>query len=299
MQEEKMPQVNRQLEDPRDFIRLGTLAGILASQPRTLPDLQLLVRCLEDPNADVRRLAVEVLAMGVPDTVDALTLALSDAQPYPVRIGASMALARTGPSASSAVEALGRCLHDGEKTLRWHASFALGKIGEPAVPSLRACLSETEPAVVTAAANSLEWIGRKAKDAAQDLVQAAEKAPPASNLQQACLAALVSVTGDTAAGVPVFLKNLQEGDENAKIASLQELEEIAPIAADSVPYLFPCLQDASGKVRMTAAKTLAAFGSHASTALSLLEQLAQDPDEAVSKAAHSAIERISAANPGD
>ena len=53
--------------------------------------------------------------------------------------------------------------------LRWHAGFALGRMGKAPVPALRSLLESSDSLVVSAAVDALEWIGENAGDAVEDL----------------------------------------------------------------------------------------------------------------------------------
>ena len=120
-----------------------------------------------------------------------------------VRIAAASGLGRVGPSAEPAVHSLCECLGSANELLRWHASFALGKIGAAAVPSLRSMMHSPEPVVALSAVDALEWIGENAKDALDDL-KGLSKSASWPLLQLACYSALAKISGDASSAVPMI-----------------------------------------------------------------------------------------------
>ena len=85
-----------------------------------------------DEDAYVRINAVEALGIvaATPAVVQALVGALSDSDDE-VRFNAALALARIGPPAANAAEALGAALYDGNRYVAGYACDALQRIGTP------------------------------------------------------------------------------------------------------------------------------------------------------------------------
>ncbi len=323
------PRLQSRLQDPADAVRLGALAEIYLAGTEGLPDSKLLAKYLDDPNHEVRGLAVQVLALGGINAAEPLAQGLAERQPTPVRIASAMALGKLGPDAAPAMEGLRRCLGSPDDALRWHAAFALGKIGEPAVPILCEVLGSPDARSASAAANALELLGTEAKKALESLEQTAlSSTEPMVRL--ACLAALVKMAEDPAEQLPAILQLLAEGDGETKEACLERLGLLGELAGKAVTSVIACFEDPSGRVRAAAALALArlkanpddaipallpllsdsdpivrtncaialsSFGADSSSALPDLERLAREEESRVAATAKAAIARI-APEPG-
>jgi HEAT repeat protein len=265
------------LQDAREHVRLAALAELLMADLEAQPPLETVVPCLDDASNDVRRLAVELLLRFGPQAVPALSDALDAMQPLSVRIAAASALARLGPNAEPAIEALCRNLQTDESVLRWHASFALSKIGPSAVPRLRLVLSASDPQVVTAAVDSLAWIGPGAKEAQEDLQQLGLSAT-SPDLQLACATALVKITEDASRAKPVLVEAFETGDVNARKNCVQRIGGLGSMGKDYQDYLLRAGEDQSPEVRAAAALALAKVLEDPSGAVPALTKLLSDPD---------------------
>jgi|SRR6266480_1082359 len=92
--------------------------------------------------------------------VAALTEALKS-ENKEARINACVELAKAGPRAASAVQALLPLLKDNDATVRRLAAYALGEIGtasKPALPALKEMLSDPDRQVVMEVVNSIRSI---------------------------------------------------------------------------------------------------------------------------------------------
>ncbi|MGF1623635.1 MAG: HEAT repeat domain-containing protein [Alphaproteobacteria bacterium] len=96
------------------------------------PVHDVLLQAAADPDENVRMNAVEALGLkaGTPRTVAALVAALAD-DADEVRFNAALALARLGPAAEPATEALVAALDDGNRYVIGYAVEALERIGSP------------------------------------------------------------------------------------------------------------------------------------------------------------------------
>jgi HEAT repeat protein len=92
----------------------------------------VLIRAAADPDDNVRMNAVEALGLkaSAPAVVEALAAALS-ADVDEVRFNAALALARHGPAAEPATEALIAALDDGNRYVPGYAVEALERVGTP------------------------------------------------------------------------------------------------------------------------------------------------------------------------
>lgn len=321
---ETVPPLQSRLEDPADAVRLGALAEIFLAGSASLPDTKLLAKCLDDPSHDVRGMAVQTLALGGVNAVEPLAESLSDRQPTPVRIASAMALGKLGPDAAPAVDRLRRCLDSHDDALRWHAGFALAKIGAEAIPALIDTLASPAPRTASAAANALELAGSEAKEALQPLEQTALSSPEPM-VRLACLAALVKIVEDPAERLPAILQVLAEGDEETKEACLERLGLLGETAGGATPSVLACTEDPSSKVRAAAALAVArlratpddlvpallpllsdeepsvrincaialsSYGAAAAAALPELQRMTEEENSKVCATAKAAIDRI-------
>jgi len=323
-QDSAMPSTTERLQDPKEYVRLSALAELLMADMESLPVVEAIALCLDDPSEDVRGLAVEVLVRFGPGAVRALSHALEVQQPVAVRIAAASALARLGPDAAPAMDSLCRSVHHEDPMLRWHAGFALSKIGPPAIPALQPLMQSTDPRVVATAVDALERIGPEAKEAQEDIQQLA-MGTSLPQLQLACATALVSITGDSASGKPVVADALTHGDVDLRKSCIQRLGDLGPGANDygeellqgaedpsaevravsalalakvvedpaiAVPPLTKMLDDSDPEVRTNAAIALTRYGPAAAPALPKLQVLQQEKEERVAAVAAAAIPKI-------
>lgn len=267
------------LKSPQEATRLAALAELILAQ-ETPECLDEAAACLAHESAGERTLAVEVLTrMGGP-AVPALITGLEKSQPPAVRVLVASGLGRIGPPAGSAIDRLCECLADDDPMLRWHASFALGKIGQAAVPALRSLLESSDPLVVSAAVDALEWIGEEAGEAQEDL-QRLSAAASSPLLQLACATALVKISGDPSVGVAVIQTMLQDEDKNTRQACLERMGMLGGSAREYVPLILGCLADPAGDVRAAATLALARIEEEPSRILEALTERLADPEEEV------------------
>jgi|GEM_PF-1478377 len=270
------PVLATRLKSSQEAERLATLAVMLMGQeaPNCLEEV---AACLAHDNEGERTLAVEVLTrMGVA-AVPALITGLEESQPPAVRLAAASGLGRIGPEADPAVDRLCECFTSDDPMLRWHASFALGKMGQAAVPTLRSLLDSSNPLVVAAAVDALEGIGEEAGEAVEDLQRLSAKAP-SPLLQLACTSALLKISGDSSAALPVIEAMLQDENQETRKACLERLGMQTGSAREFVPLILGCLEDSAGEVRAAATLALARIEEEPSRILEALTKRLADPD---------------------
>src|SRR5512142_1021331 len=153
------------LHDEREFARVAALAHWIAAGSSGAPPVEAVAPCLSDPSRSVRELAVVLLSQREAPPVSALLAALDENQPTSVRVMAVSGLARAGPAAAVAVPELCRSLQSSDPLLRWHAGFALSKIGRSATAALGGLLSSTDQGVLLSVITALRWSGAEAREA--------------------------------------------------------------------------------------------------------------------------------------
>ena len=138
---------------------------------------RVLVGALENPNSQIRELAVVAMAdlpVAPNKRVAALAFALRD-ESSRVRRRAARSLGDQGLSASVAINQLIDGLHDSDASVRRDCAGALGRIGpaaEAATHALVTLLAEPETRSRAIAAVALKRIGHKSVDALLDGVNA-------------------------------------------------------------------------------------------------------------------------------
>jgi HEAT repeat protein len=86
-----------------------------------------------------------------------LVEALRDRDGGAIHAAVAFALGIQGPAAAEAVPALIECLKEENEDIAGVVCFALGQIGRPTVPGLRAALKDSNPTVRANAAWALAW----------------------------------------------------------------------------------------------------------------------------------------------
>jgi len=161
--------------------------------------LPALAECVEDPDVEARRAAIDVL--------EAL-----------------------GRQAVSAAPALVGALGDRDRFVRWAAARALGKIrpanAEAVVAGLARLLGDTDSDLRLAAAAALSAYGPVARAALPALVAAAQAPEP--ELRLAALRALESIGSNDTAALTVLSAALNDDDGRVRRAAAEALENVSP-----------------------------------------------------------------------
>jgi HEAT repeat protein len=233
-------------------------------------------RCVEHPSEAVRASAVFVLGRMGPPSVPALTRTVQQDQPAVVRRCAAQALGMAGPAAAPACMELCRAMTAPDDALRFEASYALGKIGAASVPWLQRMLQFSDPAVQRAAVDGLGWVGAAAGPTAPHIQ--ALGGSPVVKLRHACAAALVKITGEPGAGVPILQRDLRDPDPEVRRSALERIGECQAGGQRAIADVYGCLRDPVGGVRGAAALTLPKIGADPGQAVPWITSLLQDPE---------------------
>ncbi len=268
--------VRTKLLDREDAVRLATLAGLLKPGMATPEATEAVEACLDGASENVRRVAVLVLGHLQPPAVPALARALDERHPISVRVCAASGLGRAGANAAPAIDQLTKCLTAPDDVLRWHAAFALSRIGPAAVPSLKLPLRSPDPLVVSAAIDAAGWIGSGAKTALEDVRRLATSPVPAVRL--ACHSAMVKITGDVSMGLPMLVAALEDRDAGVRAAALERMGHLRAAARESAPSILRCIADQSSEVRAAAALALARAEASTPQVVAALTQAVADPE---------------------
>jgi HEAT repeat protein len=304
-------------------VRQAALAELI-----THPDVAahgLVVERLDDDDPEVCHLAAIVLGLMGTAAVNSLTSALATSPHTPVRVAAASGLARLGPDASVATTELDACLEDADESLRWHAAFALAKIGEPALPVLRGSLDSNNAVRRLAALDAVRWIGQPAEELAPAVRTMSDDLDARDQLL--CDSALVRITEDPEQGLPRLTSALESDDDDLRRTAAEQIGQLGELGHDAATSLAQALLDSAWRVRCAAALALARVGANdnatievlantladshedvrchaaialasfsapASSALSALREAEHDADDRVAATAKAAIESITA-----
>ena len=268
------------LKNPQEAMRLAALAELFQLGQESPEHLDDVASCLTHESTGVRTLAVEVLVRMGGVAVPALIMGLEEGQLPAVRIMAASGLGRIGPAADAAIDRLCACFTSGDAMLRWHAGFALGKIGQAAVPALLPLLESSDPQIVSSAVDALEWIGEDAGEAQEDLQRLFATAP-SPLLRLACTTALVKISGDPSVALPVVQTMLQDEDQDTRKACLERIGMLTGSGREFVPLILGCLEDPAGEVRAAATLALARIEEEPSRILEALTERLADPEAEV------------------
>ena len=180
---------------------------------------------------------------------------------------AALNLAALGATAAQAVPQLIHALGDEHVPVFVAAGFALGKVGEPALPHLiAACYHASDPVKVEVA-RILRRLGPRARPATPALIKLLDSGDvqvregAASALGRVMLRAEGVPEGQRRVVIEALLKSLDRRGSNpnetfARSAAAMTLGHLGPSAAGSVPDLVRCLQDADARVRTACAWAL-------------------------------------------
>lgn len=276
---EIVPFVANAMRKSRDFVNRA-FADALLRLFACLPFSQT-VKFLNDPDARLRRLAIEYLGtlpQCEPTTLAAVTNALHD-DDLCVRREAAETLGHFRQSES--VPALLEALEDDAWEVRWAVVEALGYIGQSdMVLFLVQRLNDAQGYVCRAAIEALGRIGNTT--VAEYLIQKLKHEKP--YIRRAAKEALKRI-GD-AQIVPFLLQTLKyESDPNVLKDAENAINQISD--SDAAPYFFEALREESARVRQIAAQALGRIGGK--DAVAALLALRHDPSLDVRTAVAAAL----------
>lgn len=177
-----------------------------------------------------------------------------------LRLGAVRALALLGPIAKPAVPALARAMKDENPEIAMRAAFALGRLGSSGVPRLIDAMNSKRDSTRLLAIQGLGLAGREAREASPELIRALQD----SNRKIAEQA----------------LDTLRRFGEGPHITSLAEM-----------------LRNPELRIRILAARTLAAVGPQARAAIPALVEAERQNNNLLREYVIDALGRIQPSNP--
>lgn len=274
------------LSSDRPNVRAAALRGI-ADLRGSIPDdreaevANAVVKMVNDPRGDVAQAAAEALMQMGPTAIAALEQSLADPA---LEMPAVQLLSALGKLSKPAVDSLTESLGDADPVIRGEAAVALASVGPDAaeaVPSLIKMVSAAveEPAAPAESAG-IDMVGSAAGNRLAAIF-ALGKIGPASAKAVEALTALAAIDND---------------DMLATMASwaLLKIEPGNPAHFEAaIPRLRKALRAERETVRIEAARALGEIGYPASSAIPMLELLAEDdPSPAVRAAAAEALPKL-------
>jgi HEAT repeat protein len=265
--------------------------------PAAIPGL---VRCLTDPNEQVR--AVAVSSLGHLQALEALPnlIALERDPSEIVRL--------------SLAEALGAIVKPGAKSIRkrhwflaWQTSSSrvnwfwqrqsIVKLGSDpvtfALNHLRRSLTDSSASVRTMVAKTLGGLGKAATLATADLFPLLNDADETVRLQ--ALDALQGIGADPQTTVPALLSLLQDPSPSVRSAAAETLGAFREQVEQIMPALVPLLHDRDETVRQKVAEVVAKTGPLSQESTSSLVEGLTSPDALVRARTAEALGNIGAA----
>lgn len=284
--------LDRRLRHADPGTRLAALGECLTVEELPQGMAEVLAERLEDPEEGVRILAIEALWRCAGEGVPSLVATLEEGrQPASVRAAAASALARMHPPPVEAAAALAACVPSADAVLRWHAGYALGKLGRAAVPFLLPLLSSTDAGVVLTVLKVLENLGEEAFEALEPL-SALENAPVPPHVALASAAARSRIRGEPAPLLLMLGKLLAGEDPSLREASLHHLADWGEAAKSLQEAVAGTLEDPHPSVRAAAAVTLARIEADPARAVPPLIRRLEDADAQVRRAAVMALAHL-------
>lgn len=223
------------LRNPDEKAKVQAIDALANLGPAAKSAVKALAAQLSDKSALVRGHAAHALMLigpADPVAVEALIKALTDSD-VAVRRMAVRALHHVHPAGKDVIDALAKELNDQDPSVRVESLNALTDLGEAAVPSLTAALSNEDTRYWAALA--LGEIGEKAKGAAEAL--GAALADPRVEVRREVLVALARIGGDGNVAVPEIVKHLTDADASVRHAAAFALGRMGPAASGAIEAL--------------------------------------------------------------
>jgi HEAT repeat protein len=294
---------SKQTGTSREFCReiLLTLARMGSDAKEAVPSL---LKILGNEKHDLRGGAAWALAnIGAKEAIPFLTKALDTADGSKLHIVAPIALMLLEPENEEyvrlAVPNLGIALESGPSMIRREAAATLARIGPraaPAVEKLTAVLQDSDPTIRNAALLALAAIGPESTGAVPKIILELNDAN--YPVRYSAIFALGKIGRTARQAIPILEKNLQDSDDFLQTASAWALLKIDSQgerrAAQCLKPLMNGLSIPDPRVRIQVIGGLALMGPAAKPAVKSLQQMSNDPDEAVRKAVAEALARIGA-----
>ena len=204
------------------------------------------------------------------------------------RLAATNALGTLEGKAAPALDALLQTLADEVESIRLNAAYALGAVGEVAVPPLIAALDDEREHVREHAAYALGAVGEKAVDAL--IAALGDEREHVRGFAAYALGDMGARAGAAAAAALCALRHDPDAWVRRNAAEALGTIELHP--EEAVPALAALLADEDAQVRFNAAYALAHFGPAAAAATDALAAALRDENRYVQGHSTAALQQI-------
>jgi HEAT repeat protein len=309
------------LKDPDEEVRTGVLR-IFRERANDKVAIPAIVRALKSDKSDgVRLCAVCALSEMAPNdeaVVDALLLALLNDKYSEVRVMAAYRFRCMNKKPKAAVDPLMHALKDKDGKVRVQAAYAVagleesekrlpalmaafkdvdqdslhgiasavGGIGLPALPTLRASLESKEASQRSGAAMALSCMRAdvpQARKSLKELVPAVAGLLHDKNnlVRENAAHALAGMVEEGAPVIQELIGALKDTEPGVRVWCVLALRRLGPGAAPAVPALIQTLEDKESGIRASSAETLGRIGAKAKQAVPALIRTLKDKEDHV------------------
>lgn len=274
------------LGDPVERIRVSAAWKLLAVGAESDATNSVLSSAAKSPSADVRHWVLHGLGLvdpaGAHEFMPILVDGLNDpdASNRQMALNSLSTLGQAGVDAPEARDRLIELLEDPDRLTRAGAALVLGHVGadaETVLPALVKHLADPDPQTRYFVNHSLQQAGPEIVRVLPQLIEAL--ANPDGDLRSN-VAGLISMAAAAAKpAVPALTARLADPEKNVRVWSAYALRCIGVDALPALPELEKLLaHDLEPKVRVEAARAIAAFGPLAGTAADAVRTACGDPD---------------------
>ena len=193
-----------------------------------------------------------------------------------VRATAAWVLRRMGPEAGEATPELLRALDDRETSVARLAEYALGAIGEPALPGLCEAVESRGRARRLAALRLIRQLGSSAVSARPVVVRALQDSD--LEIRLAAAEALWRMGGEQGRVIQVLVGLAGSTNATLQLGAVKALGTMGSAAVEAVPCLETCVDASNPYVRMQAGEALARVVGRTNVAITTYRKALRHPD---------------------
>lgn len=247
--------VVRQLHHPNPDVRVQAMGKLALYGPEAHKALPSLIENFRDRREPVNRAAEKAIIGMKEPGAQALGTLLSDKDSW-VRCRSASALGLMPMDAGAVIPELVEALRDRDFCVSEKAAIALGRVGEPAVPSLLEVLKSNNGSARRVAAQALGHMSPEvqAKVGAALLPSLMNKDPFVRGEEA------MRITHMGKIGIPVFLAALKETDVDLRQRAVDGLDEIGIVRPDVTDALIVLFKDTQPTLRWKGAVVLGRMG---------------------------------------
>jgi HEAT repeat protein/V8-like Glu-specific endopeptidase len=243
-------------------------------------DVGFLREKLKDTDVRVRSYAARALGLigpearsAGPDLLEVLKKKDSDAV-VRQQAARSLGLIRYGDN-QEVITTLTACLDDIDRLVRIAAAEALTHVRRSDITQLKKLLKHQDEEVRVVAATALGYLGRGARAALRDLIEAA-RSNTDRQVRKACIQTLAKFKEDAKDALPVFIDAMK--DEELIPVAVLALAELGKEAKPAVKQLGEALSNENPNTRSTSLRALGLLGPDARDAVGDIVRLLKEGD---------------------